>query len=183
VRELLGPWNSFYAMIGSSAAALTGLMFVVITLVGSTRRPSTEAGISTFSTPTVFHFCGVLFTCAVMSAPLRSLPPVAVLLGVAGIAGLVYVVRVALRTSVLDTYRPDAEDWTWHVLLPAAAYVLLLAGALALRPAGTPALYAPAVAVTLLVFVGIHNAWDVVTFIAIGDGAGEAPEGAPGRID
>jgi hypothetical protein len=29
-------------------------------------------------------------------------------------------------------------------------------------------LYGPAVAVTLLLFIGIHNAWDVVTYIATG---------------
>ena len=33
----LAPWQNFYVIIGSAAAALTGLMFVVITLIMGTR--------------------------------------------------------------------------------------------------------------------------------------------------
>ncbi|MBV9232567.1 MAG: hypothetical protein JO030_00880, partial [Candidatus Eremiobacteraeota bacterium] len=36
--RLLAHWANFYVMIGSSAAALTGLMFVVITLVTNMER-------------------------------------------------------------------------------------------------------------------------------------------------
>jgi len=35
---LLAPWSNYYVITGSSAAALTGLMFVVITLVASVER-------------------------------------------------------------------------------------------------------------------------------------------------
>ena len=165
--EMLGAWNGFYVMIGSSAAALTGLMFVVITLVRDQQRSATGAGISTFSTPTVVHFCCALFTAALMSAPFRSLVPIAIILGLAGAAGLFYIVRIGLRQSKLENYQPDAEDFAWHVLLPFIAYATLITGALALHAAASQALYAPAAAVTLLIFVGIHNAWDVVTYLAL----------------
>jgi hypothetical protein len=165
--EMLSAWNSFYVMIGSAAAALTGLMFVVITLVSGANRSPSEAGVATFSTPTVVHFCCVLFTSACMSVPFRSLVPVAILLGLAGTGGIVYVLRIARQTAELESYRPDAEDWCWHVLLPLIAYAALLTSALMLRAGAAPALYAPAVAVILLIFVGIHNAWDVVTYIAV----------------
>ena len=166
--ELLSAWSSFYVIIGSSAAALTGLMFVVITLISEERRGASEAGISTFSTPTVFHFCCALFTAALMAAPFRSLVPIEIIVGLAGAGGLFYVVRTAHRTAKLQTYRADAEDWAWNVLLPFVAYATLLIGAIALRAAPSQALYAPAAAVTLLIFVGIRNAWDVVTFLATG---------------
>ena len=168
VGELLGGWDSFYVMIGSSAAALTGLMFVVITLVRDTKRAATEDGISTFSTPTVVHFCLALFTAAFMSAPFRSLTPIAILTGLTGIGGMIHVLRVARKTSALETYEPDAEDWSWYVLLPTVAYATLITGALFIGAAPSLALYAPAAAVTLLIFVGIHNAWDVVTYLALG---------------
>jgi hypothetical protein len=164
--ELLTTWNSFYVMIGSSAAALTGLMFVVMSLVSG--RDSSEAGVSTFSTPTVVHFSCALFTAALMSAPFRSLEPIAIVLALVGVAGIVHVLRVARRTSRLENYQPDLEDWTWHALLPFFAYATIFVGALALQAVPARALYAPAAAVTLLIFIGIHNAWDVVTFIATG---------------
>ncbi len=155
-------------MIGSAAATLTGLMFVVISLHSNNKGSASEDGVSTFSTPTVVHFGCPLFTAALMSAPFRSLVPIAIILGLAGAAGLLYVARVALRTSKLATYRADAEDWTCNVVLPVVAYALMVTGAIAMRTAPAQALYAPAVAVTLLIFVGIHNAWDVVTFLATG---------------
>jgi hypothetical protein len=168
VAAMLSAWNSFYVMIGSAAAALTGLMFVVITLISDTKRPTSEAGVSTFSTPTVIHFSCALFTSALMSVPFHSFLPIAIILSLTGAGGMLHVARVALATSKLSTYRPDWEDWTWHALLPFLAYAAIFGGALALHAAPSRALYAPAAAVTLLIFVGIHNAWDVVTFLATG---------------
>jgi hypothetical protein len=165
---MLSAWSSYYVMMGSSAAALTGLVFIVVTLISDRRSRASEDGLSAFTTPTVFHFCCALFTSALMSAPFPSLVPIAVALGLVGAAGLVYVVRIAIRTSKLVSYRADPEDWTWHVLLPLIGYVTLLLGAIALNGAAALAVYAPAGAVALLIFVGIHNAWDVVTFLATG---------------
>jgi hypothetical protein len=53
-------------------------------------------------------------------------------------------------------------------VLPLAAYATLLAGGImfAWRPAA--ALFVVAGAALLLMFNGIHNAWDTVTFIAVG---------------
>ena len=164
---MLSAWNSYYVMMGSSAAALTGLVFIVVTLINDTRSRPSEDGLSTFTTPTVFHFCSVLFTSAVMTAPFPSLVPVAVALGFAGLAGIVYVLRVAIRTSKLVSYRADAEDWTWNVILPLVAYATVLIGAFTLNAAAV-AIYAPGAAVALLILIGIHNAWDVVTFLATG---------------
>jgi hypothetical protein len=179
VSELLGSWNSFYVMIGSSAAALTGLMFVVITLV-SNNDGGSEDGLSTFSTPTVVHFSCALFTAAIMSAPFHSLVPISIVTGLVGVAGLFQVVRVGIRTARLERYRPDLEDWTWNVALPSIAYAAMLLGAIAMHRYPARALFAPASAVTLLIFVGIHNAWDVVTFLATGKAnrLGDPPQDA-----
>ena len=165
---MLSSWNSFYIMTGSAAAGLTGLMFVVITLIRDNNRPASEDGVSAFSTPTVFHFSVALFTSALLCVPFRSFVPIAIILGLAGTTGILHVARVAHRTSNLQTYRPDLEDWTWNALLPFVAYAAIVTGAIALNTAPARALYAPAAAVTLLIFVGIHNAWDVVTFLAVG---------------
>ena len=165
---MLSAWNSFYVMMSSSAAALTGLVFIVVTLIRDQRGRGSEAGLSTFTTPTVIHFGCALFTSALMSAPFGSLAPIAIINALAGAAGLVYVGRIAIQTSKLETYRPDAEDWTWNVVLPTVAYATLIIGALAMHAFPERALYAPAAAVALLIFIGIHNAWDVVTFLATG---------------
>ena len=168
VAEILNAWDSFYVMIGGAAAALTGLMFVVITLVTDNKRAAREDGIATFSTPTVVHFGCALLISAVLSMPFRSFIPIEIIFALAGILGVGYTARIAHRTSRLETYEPDAEDWCCNVLLPFVAYGLLIIGALTIRMNPSLALYAPATAVTLVIFVGIHNAWDVVTYLATG---------------
>ena len=165
---MLSSWNSFYVMMGSSAAALTGLVFIVITIVTERDSARNESGIATFTTPTVVHFSCALLVSAIMSAPFVSLVPIAVIEGLAGAAGSFYIVLIARRQATLQVYRADAEDWAWNVVLPFVAYATLLGGAIAMTTAAPGALYAPAAAVALLICVGIHNAWDVVTFIASG---------------
>jgi hypothetical protein len=169
--SVLASWSSFYVMTGSSAAALTGLMFIVITLVTNVERARrSREGTSAFSTPTVVHFCAAFFVSAALSAPWRAFAPAAVLLGVVSAAGAAYVLHVMLRQLRFVEYQPDVEDFTFYTLLPMLAYVAILAGALLLLTLGaraTDGLYAVAAAVVLLILIGIHNAWDLVTFLAI----------------
>jgi hypothetical protein len=167
--SVLTPWSNFYIMIGSAAAGLTGLMFVVITLLmGTERLQKSEDGISTFSTPTVVHFGAALLVSAILSAPWQWLLHPAVLLGLLGIGGSAYQVRIIYRTKRLTIYNPDAEDWAWFSLLPLVAYVAVLTGAIILPLVPVQALFVLALGAILLVFIGIHNAWDIVTYIALG---------------
>jgi hypothetical protein len=171
--SVLAPWANFYILVGSSAAALTGLMFVVITLIsGSERTQHSDLGVSMFTTPTVVHLGGALLVSAVLSAPWHVLVHPAVLIGLAGLYGAVYVVHVAYRAARRRAaYQPDAEDRIWYQILPFLAYAAFVAGAIALPNAPVEALFAFAAGVLLLIFIGIHNAWDIVTFIVIKDGA------------
>ncbi len=164
---MLGSWSSFYVMIGSSAAALTGLMFVVITLVNNEQRKRNPDGIATFSTPTVLHFCAALFVAAVVSAPWHSLTWVAVFIAGFGAYGSIFSMYVMYRASRLAEYRADVEDWTWFVVLPLLAYVGVFGAGLGLLWRPAQSLFVLGGATVLLIFIGIRNAWDVVTFLAI----------------
>jgi hypothetical protein len=64
------------------------------------------------------------------------------------------------------------EDWIWHAALPLVAYAgLAVASGMLLRLAGDALFLIGAVAL-LLLFIGIHNAWDTVTYLAIGKAQG-----------
>src|SRR6476620_8653831 len=91
--SLLTAWENFYVIIGSSAAALTGLQFVVIVLGAAMNRGNADAN-RAFGTPTIVHFCAVLLIAATISAPWTSLSSVALVLGLCGVGGLVYVALV-----------------------------------------------------------------------------------------
>ena len=176
----LTPWSSFYVMTGSSAAALTGLVFIVITLVmGIERRNRSEAGISMFSTPTVVHFGAALFVSATLAAPWERLGYIELFVGLAGLGGIVYILRVAFRTKRIGTgidYTADTEDWVWYDILPLIAYGAVFLGAIGLAVVPRVALFVIAGGVLFLIFIGIRNSWDIVTFLAIYD---PAPNPAP----
>ena len=173
--SILTPWSTFYVMTGSAAATLTGLMFVVITLVtGAERLRKAPDGISTFSTPTVVHFGAALLVSAILIAPWHSLVHPATLLGLAGLFGVVYILRVTFRTRRQSVYSPDIEDWTWFGILPFVAYSAILTAAILLSAIPVGALFALGGSVVFLIFIGIRNAWDIVTYIAVG-GLDEPP--------
>jgi hypothetical protein len=161
-------WDSFYVIVGSSAAALTGLQFVVITLVAEVRRrDSSTATIDAFGTPTIVHFCASLMIAAVLSAPWERLVSAGVALGVTGVVGLVYGVLVVRRARRQQGYRPVLEDWIWHAVLPILSYATIVLSATLLERDTRGASFFIAAAALLLLFIGIHNAWDTVTYIAI----------------
>ena len=93
--SVLSAWESFYVIVGSSGAALTGLQFVVIALVHDLHAPTSSDTIDAFATPTVVHF------------------------------------------------------------------------SLVLRRHAAEALFTVGAATVLLLFVGIHNAWDTVTYLTL----------------
>jgi len=170
VSSQLGAWSTFYVTMATAAATLTGLVFVVITLVRDTKAVvPNEAGLATFTTPIVIHFGAALFVSAVFIVPWRSYGGVAALVGICGIYGILYMARVIIRTLRLgnDDYTPDAEDWIWYNFIPLLAYLAILGGAIALPHAPTQALFTIAGGVLLLLYCGIRNAWDVVTYLAI----------------
>ena len=165
--KILEPWANFYILVGSAAAALTGLMFVVITLVKERVRELQPDGIHAFSTPTVVHFGAALFFAAVLSAPWHLLIHPAIVLGFSGVCGMVYMARVIKMQKNLRDYVPDFEDWAWYTILPFVAYGAAIAGSFMLAPMPVEGMFAFAVCVLLLVFIGIHNAWDIVTYLTI----------------
>ena len=161
----LDAWDNFYVIVGSSAGALTGLQFVVMALIADSQATASKTTISAFGTPTIAHFCAVLGLAAVVSAPWPSLTWPAILLVLLGIVGIAYTTIVFLRTRRVTDYKPVAEDWVFHVILPFVAYTLLLIGAFGLTSITEAALFMIGTMGVILLFVGIHNAWDTVTFI------------------
>jgi hypothetical protein len=160
----LGEWEAFYVIVGSSAGALIGLQFVVMTLVADKQVATSEALGSAFGTQNIIHFSAALLLSALVSAPWHGISAVAVLLGIIGLSGLLYVVIVIRRFRAETEYKPVFEDWLSYVLLPFAGYAALLVSALIASSHLSEALFAIEAAALLLLFIGIHNAWDAVTY-------------------
>src|SRR5690349_19469249 len=126
----LGAWENFYVIVGSSAAALTGLTFIVITIAADHRRDNSPAvrlkGLRAFITPTVVYFGTALWLSALMTVPGQTVFSLTLCIIITGVLGLIYCGQVIYwMFAVFSDYRPFLSDWIWNAMLPPAAFVLL----------------------------------------------------------
>jgi hypothetical protein len=186
-------WESFYVIVGSSAGALTGLQFVVLTMIAEARKARGVGrggeSIAAFGSPNVVHFCSALLVSAILSAPWSGLGPPGAAIAVCGACGVFYSGVVLRRTMRQQEYKPVLEDWIWHAALPFLAYAALVHGGWGIGHGSAETLYVIGAASLLLVFIGIHNAWDTVMYITV-VGIGEpetppapAPRETPAAVD
>jgi hypothetical protein len=160
----LARWDSFYVIIGTAAGTLIGLQFVMMTLIaGRPRTAGAEAG-GAFATPTIVHFSVVLFLSALSRVPWQEIAIVAIVWGAMGCGGVVYALMVIRRMRKQSAYRPEFEDWAYHAGLPLIAYGILAVSSFAAVAHTREALFGVGGAALLLLFVGIHNAWDSIAW-------------------
>ena len=164
--DALAHWETFYVIVGSSGGALTGLLFVVVALAADRMRAGSSQGLGAFTSPSIVHFGTVMLVSAMIAMPRDGLASLAVLLMLTGLAGIVVTVMAVRRIARFEKYQPVAEDWIWHGVLPAAAYAALFVAAIILQSATKPALNTIASVTLVLLFVGIHNAWDAALYSA-----------------
>ena len=160
----LQQWDSFYVIVGSAAGALIGLQFVVLTLIAE--RP-TERGAeasAAFGTPTIVYFSVVLLLSALLRVPWGGILPVAMACGIPGLFGVGYSLLVTRQVHRQTAYEPDIEDWIWFVVLPFAGYAVLAGSGVALAFGLETGLFGAGAAALILLFSGIHNAWDSVAY-------------------
>lgn len=168
---VLTDWQSFYVLLGSSAAALTGLTFVVVTISSERADAAGSAsarltGLRVYITPTAVHFGAALWLSALLLMPGLTVVVLAVLLAATGLVGLIYcttLVREMFSSSF--GYKPFLTDWIWSAVLPVAAYLGLAAAGVMLEHSPAASLFVVSGVALLLLFIGIHNAWDVVVWM------------------
>ncbi len=167
--SLLARWQNFYVIVGTAAATLTGLMFVATTLIERLRTPasSLRASFEAFATPTLVQFAVPLLVAAILSAPWQALWQAGLLLGLVGLGGMA-LIGIAVRWERRQSdYEAKLGDWVWYRVLPLATYVALVVAGFVLPGSPVPALFIVGGVTVLLLFIGIRNAWDSITFLAI----------------
>lgn len=166
---LLSSWQNFYMIMGTAAATLTGLMFVATTLFAglNTHVETANAGISAFNTPTVVQFCAVLLLAGMFSAPWQTFSMIGLLLGLLSLGMVFYQIIIMRRMWQMPHYQTTMEDWVWYIVLPLLAILMLLVAAFLLSQNPALALYLVGSSMMMLLLIGIRNAWDNATFLAL----------------
>jgi hypothetical protein len=161
----LETWHEFYLLVGTAGVTLTGLLFVVVSLGPRVVADHQATGVRAFISPNAVYFTTTLVVSAVLMVP--SLPAMAIgaLLCLGAVASLGYVAY----TKVHQRWRHNKLsflDWIWFVGLPITAYVLLLLAGIGFLLQAALSMHGVAVALILLLVIGIRNAWDLVIWIS-----------------
>jgi hypothetical protein len=160
-------WSDYFFMLGSAAAALIGLMFVVATLTAGRDRNELEAGKKLYTTPIVWHLAIVVLLSGGAVAPpvpLQWLAAAALALGTIGVGYAIYITFGIFRAQLASNF--SGYDAFWYGIAPGIIYVVMgMSGwpMLHSEPLGATLL---AAAVMALLLVSIHNEWDLVTYLA-----------------
>ena len=160
-------WSEYFFMIGSSAAALIGLMFVVVTLTAGRRRDETERGKHLYTSPIVWHLAVVLPLSGMAIAPTVSATWFGFVSGGLALVGI----GIGTRSAVGISRRPGAPeaagfDTFWYGVAPALVYAGMAAAAFATLRGCAWAPSAVAADLMALLLVSIHAEWDLVTYLA-----------------
>ena len=158
-------WETYYLIVGSSAGALIGLLFVVITLSGEIDPARASIAQRTFMSPTVFHFVTVMIiSCA---AVVTTLPPAAMALAI-GVPAIFGAVNSGGAFFRLASGKLDATHWTDYVyygVLPAVGHLWLVVAAWMVWQGTGFAEYGVALGAMALLLLGIRDAWDLATWL------------------
>jgi hypothetical protein len=160
-------WENFYLIVGPSAGALIGLMFVVVTLTAGRERDQTERGKHLYTSPIVWHLAVVLLLSGAAIAPTMSARWFGLAGGGLALIGMAMGVRSAVGIHRAQITGPDSMfDLWWYGIVPAVAYVGLGIASIAVLAETRWASSAVAGALMALLLVSIHAEWDLVTFLA-----------------
>lgn len=150
------PWETFYLLVGTSAAALVGVMFIVMTLTAEVAVEEINRGTVIYQNPTVFHLAVIVAIGALASVPEHLVSVVAFLLLILGILGFLYSALTTRRMyERYEFYTATLADKVVFGILPTIFYLLLGVGALAVWSVPEVAAEAIGAATLLLLLVSV----------------------------
>jgi hypothetical protein len=178
-------WTDYFVLLGTAAAGLIGLLFVVVTLTtGLERSRALRAG-GVYMTPIAIHFGVVLSISAITLVPRLTAVEAAALLALFAALGFSGATRTCF--GIVDFHKggspPHWSDFWGYGAAPAAGDLLLGIAAYGVWRGDGWALYLLAAVLLVILLVSIRNAWDLLTWMAPGQATGQSagPPGPSGR--
>jgi hypothetical protein len=162
----LSYWHDFYSLLGTASATMVGLLFVAATVGGGVFSSDRRAPLRVFLSASVVNFGLLLAACLVALAPVRSWVLLGALILASGLFGLTHSClawRDTLRDGLIKAI--DLEDRIWYIVLPIVGYLLFALSGVTLALRLEQGCVALAVAMGVLLAVGLHNAWDITVWM------------------
>jgi hypothetical protein len=172
---VFGEWQSFYILVGSAAATLVGLIFVAMSVGSSLITAKDLPALRVAVSPTIVQFLSVLATSAVVLVPILSATLLGILLVV---VGLISCGLTVAGVPVLRRAHPNVHAWVWYFVVPGLGYILFIGSGIGLLLHVGQAATGLGLATLLLLVGGVRNAWDLVIFRLLHQGALPRREGS-----
>jgi membrane protein CcdC involved in cytochrome C biogenesis len=168
----LDRWANFYIITSTAAATLIGLLFVVITLAAE-RRPKEAPKIRLYLTPTVVYFGSTLCLATLLTFPNHSPLTAALCGGLVGVVGILYSASPLVERGRKKAQYEHPSDMIQYVVIPVAAYGLLVLGGVLLLYKAQRGLTLVALGMFALLTLALRNSWSIaVDLVSSGDGSG-----------
>jgi hypothetical protein len=154
--QALQPWHDFFTLMGSSAAALLGLLFVSASIhLDALTGDARSLAYDTFN-----QFFLVFLLAAICLVPGLSPATFGLAVLLVGVLGATTQLRRRLRRRQLGFPHPWRRD-----VFPALAFILLLITSSAIWTTGTPVMPAVFAASLLLISQATQQAWEMLVYL------------------
>jgi hypothetical protein len=167
---ILQAWHDFFILAGTAAAQLLGLIFVAASIAATipNEKLGEDGSRSLWVLPIVYAFLRVLVISALGVTPgltPRSFGYVLLVLAVLDLGRMIWAAR-AMRHAQNPGKRLTTSHWTLYFVCPSLA-TLAVAGAGVALAVGYYLPF-PLLAVGLVghLVIGVHNAWELVAWLA-----------------
>ena len=166
LSSALHEWHEFYVLLGTAAAALVALLFVAASIGVGFFTDERASGTRTFISPIVAHFAAILLFSLLALTPFEQPLVFIVPSCVSAVIGLAISLVTTVRVAKAQGNDVVFFDRLAYGVIPVVVYAAIAAAALfAMKDKGW-SLYLLAVALLVLLFVNIRNAWDLMLTIA-----------------
>jgi hypothetical protein len=161
---MFDQWGEFYLLVGSAAAVLIGLIFVVISLMQDRSRSTVLTGSRLYMGPIVLGVSFVLVLSAAALAPGIDNRQFAAVTAVVALWGLARAIMSSIGIARLKEVH--WTDFWFYGAAPTGIYLALAAIAVAFWQDCECSRVGVAVVITAMLLLAIRNEWDLITWIA-----------------
>lgn len=161
---MFDQWGEFYLLVGSAAAVLIGLIFVVISLMQDRSRSTVLTGSRLYMGPIVLGVSFVLVLSAAALAPGIDNRQFAAVTAVVALWGLARAIMSSIGIARLKEVH--WTDFWFYGAAPTGIYLALAAIAAAFWQDCECSRVGVAVVITAMLLLAIRNEWDLITWIA-----------------
>lgn len=177
LNVLVGGWHEFFALVGTAAATLVGLMFVAVSITAGYMTEELRPGLSVFLSPTIVNLTTILVACLALLLPTSAFVMGGILVAI-GAFSAIHALRVFIGVERI-LREPDTtlggDDHFFYGVAPVGCAVALFVGACFTVAQSRASVWILAAALIATLMLCIRNAWDVTVWAVI-----RAPN-APGQ--